>query len=256
MILHNNDANNETERKWTRKRTKLSTKRGNWWNRTKSSSILILRHDVDRIHVMLHQNAWMSATDKSRLPISKVRMTSPSGHGENNEHMFINESLTLKKSYRLIPNSSAGAFKSQSNCMNPLPGAEALWKQDIQRVPGPRPSRWIKRCKVQGTMPCKSNTFQCTYFSRVLPAHFEILQVNVSLLLPLPDFQSPPQEYIYLFTSLCSLPSSVGLLACLWHFPDQITCLGSSLSHLSIASSKCFEAPKRAKSRVRDQKKN
>lgn len=103
MILHN-DANNETERKWTRKRTKLSTKRGNGWNSTISSSILILRHDVDRIHVMLHQNAWISATDKSRLPISKVRMTSPSGHGENNKHMFINESLTLKKSYRLIPN--------------------------------------------------------------------------------------------------------------------------------------------------------
>lgn len=73
--------------------------------------------------------------------------------------------------------------------MNLLPGAEALWKQDIQRVPGPRPSRWIKRCKVKGTMPCKSNTFQCTYFSRVLTAHFEILQVNVSLLLPLPVFK-------------------------------------------------------------------
>ena len=148
MILHNNDANNETERKWTRKRTKLSTKRGNGWNSTISSSILILRHDVDRIHVMLHQNAWISATDKSRLPISKVRMTSPSGHGENNKHMFINE-IGL---YQTIPNSSVSAFKKVKAivwicCQVPKHFENKIFKESLALGP-PGGSKGVKS-KVQ-----------------------------------------------------------------------------------------------------------
>ncbi len=94
MISHNNDSNNETERKGTGKRTKLDET----WKLMKQNEIIV---DPDftswcrpyPCHTA--SDAWISATDKSRLPISKVRMTSPSGHGENNKQMFINESLTL-----------------------------------------------------------------------------------------------------------------------------------------------------------------